>query len=319
MPDAPLQPFVDHLTHERGLSPLTVQAYTRDVEDFLDTAVARGVLTRQARATDWARLEDHPELMRVHLAALRRRGQGIASVDRHLSGIRAFFRFLRRTGVLESVPASVITSRGGRQRPLPHDLTVELAAKLVDQPDPSTERGRRDRALLEMIYGLGLRLAELVGLDLGDLDFAQGRVRVLGKGSRERIMPFGGCAAAALEDYLAQRLEPGVWLDLRDGRLRGPEAKQPVFLGRPHRRIAHRTVQQRVSFYATELAGAAGVSPHTLRHSFATHLLEGGAGIRVVQELLGHRHLSTTQIYTHLGRDRLRAAFADAHPRAKKK
>ena len=319
MPVRSLQPFLDHLAHERGLSPRTVEAYGRDVNAFLDTAVRRGFLARPVGSQEWAGLADHPELMRVHLAALRGQNKSIASVDRHLAGIRAFFRYLQRTGAVEVIPTSVTTSRGGRERQLPRDLTVELASRLVDLPDTATPRGRRDSALLEMIYGLGLRLAEVVGLDLGDLDFDQGRVRVLGKGQRERILPLGGYAAAALRTYLGDRLEPGIWLDLRDGRLRGPAAKQPVFLGRPHRRIARRTVQQRVAHYAEELAGAAGVSPHTLRHSFATHLLDGGAGIRVVQELLGHRHLSTTQIYTHLGRGRLRAAYDAAHPRAKRK
>jgi len=296
-----------------------VDAYRRDVTAFLDTANRRGGLELQTASPDWKELAAHPELLRVHLATLRRQGQGIASVDRHLAGIRAFFRFLQMTGAIDTTPTTVTTSRGGRERKLPRDLTVELASGLVDLPDTATPRGKRDRALLEMIYGLGLRLAEVVGLDLGDLDLDGGRVRVLGKGSRERILPLGGYAAQALAIYMEDRLEPAVWLDLRDGRLRGPEAKQPVFLGRPHRRIARRTVQQRVAYYAAELADTAGVSPHTLRHSFATHLLEGGAGIRVVQELLGHRHLSTTQIYTHLGRGRLRAAFDAAHPRARKK
>jgi site-specific recombinase XerC len=194
-----------------------------------------------------------------------------------------------------------------------------MASRLLELPDISTERGRRDRALLEMIYGLGLRLAEVVGLDLGDVDLDSGRVKVLGKGSKERILPLAGCADQALRDYLEQRLEPSVWQDLIDGIIRGDNRKRPVFEGRPGRRIARRTVQSRVEKYATELAGLAGVSPHTLRHSFATHLLDGGAGIRVVQELLGHRHLSTTQIYTHLSRGKLRDGFTAAHPRAKRK
>ena len=169
-----------------------------------------------------------------------------------------------------------------------------------------------------MIYGLGLRLAELVGLDLGHLDLTQGRVRVLGKGSRERILPLAGFAVDALVDYLESRLDPVTWLELKDGIYRGEASIQPVFEGRPGRRIARRTVQARVAHYATELAGVSGVSPHTLRHSFATHLLEGGSGIRVVQELLGHQNLATTQIYTHLSRGRLRESFLAAHPRAKK-
>jgi site-specific recombinase XerC len=170
-----------------------------------------------------------------------------------------------------------------------------------------------------MIYGLGLRLAEVVGLDLADIDLDTGRVKVLGKGNRERILPLAGCAEMALRNYLEQRLEPQSWQDLVDGAIRGVDSRCPVFEGRRGQRIARRTVQSRVAKYATELAGLAGVSPHTLRHSFATHLLEGGAGIRVVQELLGHRHLSTTQIYTHLNRGKLRDGFNAAHPRAKKK
>jgi site-specific recombinase XerC len=168
-----------------------------------------------------------------------------------------------------------------------------------------------------VIYGLGLRLAEVTGLDLGDLDFPEQRVRVLGKGNRERVLPLAGCAADALAVHLAGSLEPGLWQDVRDGAAGRTAAALPVFEGRPGRRIGRRTVQALVARYAGELAQVAGVSPHTLRHSFATHLLDGGAGIRVVQELLGHRHLSTTQIYTHLGRSRLRASFEAAHPRAR--
>jgi site-specific recombinase XerC len=265
----------------------------------------------------WRDLDGARDLVRVHLARLRREGRGVRSVDRHLAALRCFYRHLQRTGAVAAIPANLAAGRGGRERTLPRDLTLELASRLVEAPDADTARGRRDRALLEMIYGLGLRLAEVVGLDLGDLDLDAGRVRVLGKGDRERVLPLGGCAATALARHLGTSLEPAVWQDLRDGRLRGAAARRPVFEGRPGRRIGRRTVQQRVAHHARRVAGASGVSPHMLRHSFATHLLEGGAGIRVVQELLGHRNLSTTQIYTHLGRGRLRDAFTDAHPRAR--
>jgi len=313
----PLQAFLDHLAHERGLSPRTVAAYGCDVRAFLATARERGEVPA-AGAPDWRGLDGARDLVRVHLARLRRDGKKVRSVDRHLAALRCFYRFLQTTGAIETVPANLTAGRGGRERTLPRDLTVELASRLVEAPDIDTARGRRDRALLEMIYGLGLRLAEVVGLDLGDLDLPSGRVRVLGKGNRERIMPLGGCAATALDEHLGGVLEPAVWQDLKDGRLRGDHARRPVFEGRPGRRIGRRTVQQRVARHAQRVAGTAGVSPHTLRHSFATHLLEGGAGIRVVQELLGHRNLTTTQIYTHLGRGRLRAAFEGAHPRARR-
>ena len=316
LPEDPLQPFLAYLRHERGMSPRTVEAYGRDVRAFLDSAVAFGILTDPPGAAQWTRLDGQRALIRGHLAQLRRQTRRLTTVDRHLAGIRAFYRYLQTTGVLEKVPGNLGTGRGGRERRLPKDLNVELTTALIEAPDTSTARGRRDRAIFELIYGLGLRLAELVGLDLGDLDFPSGRVKVLGKGAKERILPFGGCAAAALAAYLGERLEPGVWQDVSDGTVRGDAARRPVFEGRPGRRIARRTVQARVQHHAAELAGAAGVSPHTLRHCFATHLLDGGAAIRVVQELLGHRNLSTTQVYTHLGRGRLREVFDAAHPRS---
>ncbi len=317
MADDPLQPYLDHLGIERGLSPRTVASYGRDIRAFLDTATANGLLSAPAGRAQWGRLAGQRDLIRTHLAALRRRGCRPSTVDRHLAAIRSFYRYLKLTSLVEDVPGNLGAGRGGRRRELPHDLNVELTERLLAMPDPATPRGRRDRALLEVIYGLGLRLAEVTGLDLGDLDFPEARARVVGKGNRERVLPLAGCAAEALAEHLAGTLEPGEWQDMRDGAVRRGLAGRPVFEGRPGRRIARRTVQALVARYAGELAQVAGVSPHTLRHSFATHLLDGGAGIRVVQELLGHRHLSTTQIYTHLGRNRLRASFEAAHPRAR--
>jgi integrase/recombinase XerD len=313
----PLQPYLDHLGIERGLSPRTVTAYGRDIHDFLSTAVASGLVEEPAGRDQWPRLAGQRDLIRTHLAALRRRGCRPSTLDRHLAAIRSFYRYLKLTSQVEDVPGNLGIGRGGRRRELPHDLNVELTARLLEMPDTATTRGRRDRALLEVIYGLGLRLAEVTGLDLGDLDFPEQRVRVLGKGNRERVLPLAGCAADALAVHLEGSLEPGLWQDVRDGAAGRAAAALPVFEGRPGRRIGRRTVQALVARYAGELAQVAGVSPHTLRHSFATHLLDGGAGIRVVQELLGHRHLSTTQIYTHLGRSRLRASFEAAHPRAR--
>lgn len=301
------------------MSPRTVEAYGRDVAGFLATAVAFGVLDDPPGPDQWSRLEGQRGLIRGHLALLRRQERRLTTLDRHLAGIRAFYRYLLAVGIVAAVPDNLTAGRGGREKRLPRDLTVEMTEQIIALPDTDTARGLRDRAMLEMIYGLGLRLAELVDLDLGRLDFPQGRARVLGKGSRERVLPLAGCAAEALSAYLMARLDPAVWFDLQDGIYRGDAAAQPVFEGRRGRRIARRTVQMRVAHYATELAGLAGVSPHTLRHSFATHLLEGGAGIRVVQELLGHQNLATTQIYTHLSRGRLRESFLAAHPRARKK
>ena len=309
--------FSQYLRIERGLSPRTVEAYGRDVGRFLVTALSLGVLDDPNDAGQWSRLDGQKDLLRSHLARLRQNDYRLSTLDRHLAAIRAFYRFLLLHRIVQSPPPNLRAGRAGREKRLPRDLTVELVTDLLALPDAGQERGRRDLALLEMIYGLGLRLAEVVGLNLGDLDFPGEKVLVRGKGSRERILPLAGQARSALEGYLAGRLDPDAWFSLQDGIVPRGLAGQPIFLGRPGRRISRRTVQHRVAHFAGKLAGLAGVSPHTLRHSFATHLLEGGAGIRIVQELLGHRNLSTTQIYTHLDRSRLRAAFDQAHPRAR--
>ena len=313
-----LQPFLDHLTVERGLGPRTCEHYARDLAAFLTTAADLGAVPADCGPADWPELARHG-IVRAHLARLRRLGRSRATVARHLASIRAFFRWLQLTGRIDGLPQDLTAGRGGRERKLPTVLSEQLLEQLLTAPDPRTARGRRDRALLEVIYGLGLRLAEVVDLDLGDLDLVDGRVRVLGKGRKERLLPLCGVAAESLLAYLDDRLDPGQVLDLRDGRPGRALARLPVFEGRPGRRIARRTVQQRVAHYAAELAAVSGVSPHTLRHSFATHLLDGGAGIRIVQELLGHGHLATTQIYTHLSRNAVREAFLRAHPRAQSK
>ncbi len=314
-----LEPYLQHLEIERGMSPHTIEAYGRDVSFFLETACAFGVLKLPLDAGQLAKLEDQRGLLRGHLALLRKLDRQRSTLDRHLAAIRSYYKFLLVTHVLEKVPDNLRTGKGGRRKHLPRDLTIEMTEQMLAQPDISTLRGLRDRAILEMIYGLGLRLAELVSLDLGRIDWVSGRVRVLGKGNRERVLPLAGCARTALGDYLELSLEQDIRQRFTTGRLFDDELKLPVFEGRRGYRIAHRTVQSRVSVYAGELAGVRGVSPHTLRHCFATHLLEGGAGIRVVQELLGHQNLSTTQIYTHLSRGRIKESFLNAHPRARRK
>ncbi len=311
------QAFLDHLAVEKGSSPRTVASYRRDIDDFLAHAGESG--GDPARDPSfWRESERQRLLVRGHLAALRRAGRSKATVARHLAALRAFYRFLQLSGVIDASPRNLGRgASGGRERKLPRDLTAELVAGLLELPDATRRIGLRDRALLEMIYGLGLRLSEAVGLDVGDLDLPGERVRVLGKGDKERELPLLGAASAALGDHLASRLDPADWLAVRDGAPSAALARMPVFTGRGDRRISPRTVQARVAHYAGRLAGMKGVSPHTLRHSFATHLLDGGAGIRIVQELLGHENLSTTQIYTHLSRAVLREAFNRAHPRSK--
>ncbi|MBD3221146.1 tyrosine-type recombinase/integrase [bacterium] len=310
--------FLDHLTIERGLSPRTRENYRRDLDAFLAVAQGLGAIDPGSGPDDWSGLADRG-LVRTYLLTLRRSQRSRATVDRHLASLRAFYRWLRVTGHLDELPADLVAGRGGRERNLPVAVGEEMMDRLLALPDPGTAIGRRDRALLEMVYGLGLRLAEVVGLDIGHLDLVDGQVRVLGKGQKERLLPLCGCADEAVRAHLAGRLDPLAYQGVVDGRCSRALARTPLFEGRPGRRIARRTVQQRVGHYARELAGLAGVSPHTLRHSFATHLLDGGAGIRIVQELLGHENLSTTQVYTHLSRSRVREAFLRAHPRARTK
>ncbi len=314
-----LQTFLDHLHSERGLSPRTREHYARDLRAFLQTAVLQGALPPGGEPHDWSPLLAGQGLIRAHLARLRRDRRSPATVNRHLASLRALCRWLLLTGRLQAMPPDLLAARGGRERRLPVVLNEQLLDRLLTLPDGATARGRRDRALLELIYGLGLRLAETVGLNLGDVDLVDGQVRVRGKGNKERLLPLCGQADTALRDYLADRLAPAVWRGLADGRLDRELAGRPVFEGRRARRLAPRTVQQRVARYAVQLAGLAGVSPHTLRHCFATHLLDGGAGIRVVQELLGHGQLATTQIYTHLSRTQVREAYLRAFPRARRK
>lgn len=313
-----LKPFLDYLAAERGLSPRTCEHYARDLRSFVRTAASLGAVPPEPSAGDWPRLAE-PGLVRAHLAGLRRLDRSRATVDRHLASIRAFLRWLLLSGRITALPSDLVAGRGGRERKLPVVLSEQLVDQLVSLPAANTARGRRDRALLELIYGLGLRLAEVVGLDLGAVNLVDGQVRVRGKGGKERLLPLCGAAAAALCEHLAGALDPGDWHAVQDGRLTRELAARPVFRGRRGRRLAPRTVQARVAHYAVELAGLAGVSPHTLRHCFATHLLDGGAGVRIVQELLGHGNLATTQIYTHLSRSQVREAFLQAHPRARRK
>jgi len=222
---------------EKGVSPRTVEAYGRDVSAFLATAVSQGLISRDASERSWEHLDDQRGLVRHHLARLRQAGRSKATVARHLASIRAFYRYLQLTGRVRTVPANLASGRGGRERKLPRNLSEKMLDDLLLLPDLSTLRGLRDRALLEMIYGLGLRLAEVVDLDLGRLNWPGELVRVVGKGRKERILPLVGCARESLAAYLGRRLEPASWLDLQDGILRGDLSRQPASLSLSRRKI----------------------------------------------------------------------------------
>lgn len=315
-----LTSFSQHLEIEKNASPRTVQAYGRDVRSFLTHLENAGYRDCRSVADVWPAIAEQKNLMRDYLADLHRRRLEAATIARQSAAIRTFFRFLFLNGRISDIPAHLTGSgRSTRQRKLPKHLTEQLMTDLINTPNTTQPRGLRDRALLELMYGLGLRLSEVVDLDLGTLDLVAERIVVTGKGNKQRILPLLGHPAAALKRYLESRLTPSEMLDLLDGRLSRPLSREPVFLGRRQQRIAPRTIQYMVRKYTVEIAGTHGVTPHSLRHAFATHLLDHGAGIRVVQEMLGHEHLVTTQIYTHLSRAKLQQEFMRAHPRARKK
>jgi site-specific recombinase XerD len=306
--------FVAHLRDERGLSPHTVAAYRRDATQFLGFAGRAGV-------TDPAAVE--PLLLRRFLALQRTRGLAASSIARKGAALRALFRFLARRGLVTEDPAAGLGVPRG-----PRKLPVVLKARQVDRllagPRPVDPIGLRDRAVLELLYATGIRVGELCGLRLGDVDLAADTVRVLGKGAKQRVVPFGEPARAALLDYLAGGRSPMLPAEprpvereaTRAAQRGAPADREALFFNRRRKPMTPRDVRGMLERYRVAAGAPAGTSPHTLRHSFATHLLEGGADLRAVQELLGHVALTTTQTYTHVSNERLRRVYEQAHPRA---
>ena len=300
----PVQAYLDHLRAVEGVSPRTVAAYATDL----------ATVERALGRVDWMTIGRDD--LRRYLQIERRRGLAPSSIARRLAALRGLFRFLQRGGQREDNPAVGLRSPRARRR-LPRVTSEEMTHRILESADPSTDTGRRDRAVLELLYGCGLRLAELVGLQLGAVDPVTGTIRVRGKGDKERELPLAGEAARALDDYLSGRLAAATHRAWRTGIL-DPEARAlPVLEGKGGRALSRRTVQRIVHRAVLRAAAGAGVSPHTLRHAFATHLLDHGASLRGVQELLGHASLATTQIYTHVTPNRLREALQTGHPRGR--
>jgi integrase/recombinase XerC len=310
--------FLEHLRLNENASLHTVRAYESDLAQFL--AFIAGATGR--RRSELVPGDVDRQQIRGFLADLHRRGNTRSSAARKLAAIRALGRYLRREGIVEGDPAAlVVTPR--REHRLPAHLGEAEMSRLLEMPDGSQPLGRRDRAILELFYASGLRLSELVGLDVDDVNLSGRVVRVLGKGRKERIVPFNHATEAALRAWLTD------WGTLigsggsggatREGSLKtrgSRRAPNPLFLNYQGTRLSTRSVDRLVRRYVAACSTRFGISPHALRHSFATHLLERGADLRAIQELLGHARLSTTQRYTHVNAAQLLETYRKAHPKA---
>ncbi len=275
------------------MSPHTLAAYRRDLEQLV--LFVRREKEETATAGDVNHL-----LLRRYLAHLGKSTKK-SSQGRKLAAIRSFFKYLLRRGIVDKNPAELISTPKKEKR-LPFHLDIDQATALMEAPAQEAKYVLRDRAILEMLYSSGLRVSELTGMDIEDLDLANGMLRVMGKGGKQRIVPLGSKASAAVEEYLASRGQMAV--------------SGALFLNSRGNRINRRSVARIVDAYVLKIAAFKRISPHTLRHTFATHMLEGGADLRAIQELLGHASLSTTQKYTHVGLDRLMEVYDKAHPKA---
>jgi tyrosine recombinase XerC len=282
--------FINYLKVEKNAAEHTIKNYTVDLDSF----------SLFIQDMDIAQI-DHLALRRF-LAEMRSKAYSKRTIARKLASLRSFFKFLYREGYIKSNPIAAISSPK-LDKKLPTFLDVNQVTRVIMKPDTNTDAGLRDRAILETLYSTGIRVSELVGLDLQDVDFISGVIKVFGKGSKERIVPVGDEALNAIRRYNDKK-------DKKD------KAKDAVFLNNHGGRLTDRSVRRVLDKYIHACAIEEKISPHSLRHSFATHLLDRGADLRSVQELLGHMNLSTTQIYTHVTMDRLKTVYDKAHPRA---
>jgi len=290
--------YINYLEVERNVSPYTVRNYSTDLLDFFHFLRTNGIGSLK---------EVDKHTLRDYLAHLIEQGFVKASIARKLSAIRSFYRYLLREEIISTSPVATTFSPKLDKR-LPSFLTMEEMLRLLEAPDLSTPQGQRDRALMELLYASGLRVSELVNLNVEPVNLDSREIRVLGKGSKERLVLMGEPAAMALSAYLSQGRHE----------LLGKKRSDALFLNRYGERLPERRVQRILQKYASIAGIDKGVHPHMLRHTFATHLLDGGADLRVVQELLGHASLSSTQIYTHITKTQARKVYLSAHPMAQK-
>ena len=312
-----LDAFLEHLALNENASDHTVRAYESDLSQFLQF-LAQHLARRRAEV---APNDFDPIHIRAFLGELHRKGNSRSSAARKLAAIRTFGRYLRREGILEGDPASLVGTPK-REHRLPAHLGEAEMSQLLEMPDASQPLGRRDRAILELFYASGLRLSELVGLDIDDVNLKSRVVRVLGKGGRERIVPFNHSTETALRAWLkdweglTRDADRGSHAGARGSGRASRRGSDPLFLNYQGQRLSTRSVDRLVRKYVAACSTRFGISPHALRHSFATHLLERGADLRVIQELLGHARLSTTQRYTHVNAAQLIETYKKAHPKA---
>lgn len=290
-----VESFLHHLSLERGLSPNTVASYRFDLTQFWAFCRSQGI----------SPLAEGRRAVTSYLLQLKTRGRTPATICRHLAALKSFYRFLLQESVIAEDPTANLESPRLGQR-LPRVLTPEEVDRLLAQPRTSTPTGLRDKAMMELLYATGLRVSELVSLNVGDVNLEHGFVRCMGKGSKERIVPLGGVARYFLSAYL----------DQARARLARGRNTQALFINQQGRRLTRQGCWKIIKVYARKGGITKSITPHVLRHSFATHMLENGADLRSVQELLGHADISTTQIYTHLTRSKLREIYNRTHPRA---
>jgi integrase/recombinase XerC len=303
-----LEDFLQFLRLNRNASPHTVRGYQSDLTQFLDhVAVRRGVTRRDLRAPMLDRAA-----IRGFLGSVHERGQSRATSARKLAAVRAFLRYLRREAVIDQDPAALIATPKQDVR-MPAHLSEDEMVRLLAAPAGDAPLGRRDRAILELFYASGLRLSELAGLDLEDVNLRARMVRVMGKGGKERLVPFNTSTASAIRMSLKDRE-----LLVRQGSSPRREKRNPLFVNYRGTALGTRSIDRLVRRYVAACSTRLGISPHAIRHSFATHLLQRGADLRAIQELLGHARLSTTQRYTHVNAAQLLDVYRRSHPRARR-
>jgi len=302
-----IERFLEYLRVERNASAHTLRSYSADLEQFRNFLLSSELHVDKKNGDVAVEKIDHLAI-RAYLSHLYR-GHKKSSLARKLAAQRSFFKYLVEEGRLAQSPAEIV-STPKQEKPLPNFLPVDEVFSLMETPDPSTIWGARDRAILETLYSCGIRVSELVGLTDGDIDFTLGILKVFGKGRKERIVPIGEKALAALREYLPQR-------DRIIAGSTSSGSKAPIFINHRGGRLTSRSVARILQKHILKCGLVRKVSPHALRHSFATHLLDAGADLRAIQEMLGHVSLSTTQRYTHVSVDKLMEVYDRAHPRAK--